>query len=150
LWQRTALVASRVLLVYLLIWMLLFRISHIFSAAAVVATWWACGESAVLVAAAWVLHVWLAGDRAAQRLRFAGGDNGLQIARVLYGVGLIPFGIAHFTYLKETVVLVPAWLPGHATAAWAYLTGGALFAAGVAVIVGVFARLAATLSALEM
>lgn len=148
LWQRTAVVASRVLLIYFLVWMLLFRVSHILLAPTEVVTWWACGESAVMVAAAGVLYVWFAGDRDGQRLRFATGENGLRIARVFYGLGLIPFGIAHFIYLKETVVLVPGWFPWRV--GWAYFTGWAFIAAGVAVAVGVFARLAATLSAWQM
>jgi hypothetical protein len=44
--------------------------------------------------------------------------------------------------------MVPSWLPWHL--GWAYFTGGALIAAGVAVAVGVWARLAALLSAWEL
>jgi uncharacterized membrane protein len=136
LWQRTAVVASRVLLIYLIAWLLLVRVPRVFVAPATLDSWWGCGDTAVMAAAAWVLYAW-----------FAGGKS-LRPATVLYGLALIPFGVGHFTYLKETVALVPGWLPWHL--AWAYFTGGAFIAAGVAVLSGVYPRLAATLSALEI
>jgi uncharacterized membrane protein len=147
-WQRAASTAARVLFVYLLLWMLLFKLPYIVRAPAVEGYYQSCGETAVLAAGAWVLYAWFAAPWDRRHLGFATGEKGVRLARVLYGLALIAFGLSHFAYLNLTAPLVPAWLPLHV--AWAYFTGCAYLAAGVAVLIGVYARLAATLSALQM
>jgi uncharacterized membrane protein len=147
LWQRTAAIAARVLFLWFLFWLLFSRLPG-FSRGFTVDTYWTACQTTVMLAASWVLYTWFATDWDRQRLGFVAGENGLRIARVLYGLALIPFGLAHFTYLKQTAVLVPAWLPWHVASA--YVTGATFIAAGTAVIIGVCARLAAALSTLQM
>jgi uncharacterized membrane protein len=148
LWQRTAAVASRVLFASLMVWLLVLRLPNLFFQTPLVLVAWTFSSTAVMVAAAWVLYVWFAGDRDRPRLGTLAGDGGLRIARALYGLSLIPFGLAHFMYVDATTVLIPGWLPWHV--AWAYFTGAAFIAAGLGVTLGVVPRLAAALSTLQM
>jgi uncharacterized membrane protein len=147
LWPRAAAVASRALLGLLLAWLLLWDVPHLLLHPGMELTW-AAAKSAALVAPAWVLYVWFAGERDRPRLGFVTGDTGLRIARALYGLALIVFGIAHFTYIERTTSMVPGWLPWHL--GWAYFFGCTFIAAGVAVLIGVYGRLAAMLSVLQL
>lgn len=148
LWRRSSAAAAGALLALLVIWVLVFRLPVIVRAPGSVLPWDGCAETLVMVAGAWVLYAWLASDADRRRLGFATGDRGVRIARTLYGLAMIPFGLAHFAYLKETAALVPAWLPAHLV--WAVVTGSAFLAAGAAVLVGIHAPLAAALSALQI
>lgn len=67
-----------------------------------------------------------------------------RIGRVVFGVCAILFGGAHFFYMNLTAPLVPAWLPPSGEF-WGYATGVAHIAAGVAILTGIQARLAAIL-----
>lgn len=130
-WKRTASGAAGLLLAWFVFWLLAFRVPAIVHAPLTQDPWSGWGETAVYAAAAWALY--------GRRVRFA---------QALYGLALIPFGIGHFTYINETALLVPAWLPAHL--AFASLTGAAFIAAGIAIVVGKLARLAAILSTVQM
>ena len=145
--RRTAAAAARGLLAYFLLWLLFLRLPLMIASFAV-NTWWATCQTAVMAAAAWVLYAWFATDRDRRRVGSLAGERGVRVARVLYGAGLIPFGLAHFLYLGATAPLVPSWLPGPVF--WSYFTGAAFVVAGAAMIVGVAGRLAAALSALQV
>lgn len=141
LWRRTAAIAARVLFVFLLLWLVVLRLPWM-AISFQVGTWWSAGSTAVLLGSAWVLYSSLAKDAG-----FISGPTGVRIARILFGLGLIPFGIAHFLYLEATAPLVPGWMLWPVF--WSYFTGGAFIAAGLAVTFSVFARLAAALLTLQ-
>jgi uncharacterized membrane protein len=145
-WKRTASAAAGVLTVFLIGWMAAFKGPALVAAPTVAAVWESCGETAVIAAGAWTLFAELAGGRGP--LRFVTGEAGLRAARILYGLALLAFGAAHLAYVKATAALVPGWLPW--PAAWVRITGLAYLAAGAAIIAGRLARLAATLSAVQM
>lgn len=65
-------------------------------------------------------------------------------AQVTFGLCALVFGTAHFVYLNLTAPLVPTWLP-FSQNFWAYATGIFHIAAGIAILTGIQARLAAIL-----
>ena len=67
-----------------------------------------------------------------------------RLGRLAFGVCALVFGGAHFVYMNLTAPLVPKWLPP-TQEFWGYATGIGFVAAGVAILTGVQARLAAIL-----
>src|SRR4026209_2915685 len=86
LWRRWALMASRVLLVALLIWLLVLRLPNLFYEHPLALVAWAFGSRAVMAAAAWVLYVWFAHERDPAHPGLLADAMGLRIARTLYGL----------------------------------------------------------------
>jgi uncharacterized membrane protein YphA (DoxX/SURF4 family) len=68
------------------------------------------------------------------------------IARLVAGASACVFGFAHFNYIDFTATMVPAWIPP-SQVFWAWATGAGHLAAGLALLSGIQARLAATLLA---
>lgn len=68
----------------------------------------------------------------------------MHLGQRVFGVCAVLFGLAHFFYMNLTAPLVPKWLPP-TQEFWAYATGVGQIAAGVAILTGVWARLATIL-----
>ena len=67
-----------------------------------------------------------------------------RVGQLTFGVCAVLFGGAHFFYMNMTAPLVPKWLPP-SQVFWGYATGVCFIAAGVGILTGVQARLAAIL-----
>jgi len=70
------------------------------------------------------------------------------VARIGFGLSCLLFGAAHFVYADFTAQMIPAFVPFHLP--FAYITGCGHLLAGLAIISGIMARLAATLEAVMM
>jgi uncharacterized membrane protein len=145
LFQRTTKISSRILFVFLLLWVILLKIPPVLAAPQTEGSWLGFGEIAVILAGGWILFAANAGEWERSHLRFAVGASGTRIARILFALALPMIGLSHFFYSAATAALVPAWLPDRL--AWAYLTGAGDIVAGVAVLFAIFPRLAATTEA---
>jgi len=146
--QRWLLEACRVLVVFLLLWLVILKVTWLLYSPFTAVRWEALGETAAILAGALCLLATHAGEWEKQRVRFIVGDKGIRVARYLLIVALVTFGIAHFAYLDMTVSLVPGWLPF--PKAIAVLTGLANIAAAAGMLFGVYPRMAATLEAVML
>jgi uncharacterized membrane protein len=78
-------------------------------------------------------------------LTLATSENGIYFAQMVFAGSLIPIGLSHIVYMKETAELVPAWLPYRVGSD--YLTGAGQIACGLGVLFSIFPRVAAIVEA---
>ena len=102
-----------------------------------------CGQL-IVVAAAMLVYTNAAPPSAAPRLHTAA-----LIARWMFGISALVFGINHLTGVREIASEVPAWIPPGG-AFWAVFTGIAFIAAGLALLSGILDTLAARVLALML
>jgi uncharacterized membrane protein len=140
---RWARLAATALALMLLLWFVALYVPQLV-AQPMGSAWTGAFETFALFGAAWVLASMLP----AEKRRFAWDglvDRGRSSGRLCFGISLPVFGIAHFVYHDFVATWVPAWIPQPQF--WAYFTGAAHCAAGIAILVNVLARLAAVLAA---
>jgi uncharacterized membrane protein YphA (DoxX/SURF4 family) len=137
-WQRAAGRGALVLTVLYSLGVLLLQVPRVIAHPSVFVNWYGVAEPLALVAAGLVAYAYCA-----QLAPITAGRLS-QIGRLIFGACLMVFGLAHFFYLAYTAKLVPAWLPPGQTF-WVYVTAAGHFAAGIAILSGVYARLAAML-----
>lgn len=109
--------------------------------------WYPICEALTSFAGAWILYALLE-RQSRESVTPIAGEGAVRAARILFGLTCVFYGWSHFVYANYTAGMVPAWLPGHL--ALAYFTGLAHIAAGLAIIIGLAPRLAASLEAVMM
>jgi uncharacterized membrane protein len=134
----------RILFPYLVLWTLL-KVPALFAAPKMEAVWLGIGELAVLLSGGWVLFATLSEPGKQSGWRFFTGQTGIRTAQILFGLALLPIGLAHLVYAKETAALVPAWLLFQL--GLTYFTGVTQIACGFGVLFNVLPGLAATIEA---
>src|SRR5271169_1555976 len=72
-----------------------------------------------------------------------GSERFFALGPVLFAAPMGVFGTEHFAFSSAIAEMVPSWLPFHLF--WTYLTGTALIAAAVSIVVKRYSGLAAAL-----
>jgi uncharacterized membrane protein len=140
LFRATVAWSVRILFPYLIVWMLL-KVPALVVAPQMEAVWLGFGEIAVLMCGGWVLFARLASLREGSPLVFLTGEASIRLACLVFGICVIPIGLSHIVYVKQTADFVPPWLPYRE--GWAYLTGAGQIASGLGVLFSVLPRIAA-------
>ncbi|MEO6211777.1 MAG: DoxX family protein [Gemmatimonadaceae bacterium] len=107
--------------------------------------WTGAAETFALGAAALVLFGMTRLSAAWRGTPHATVTRPLLIGRICYGISMLGFGALHFIYISYVAFVIPSWIPAHVF--FAYATGVAHVAAGLGILSGVLARLAALCTA---
>jgi uncharacterized membrane protein len=138
-WRRTAAWGAAALTVYYALFVVILMNGRLLlTDYAVYVTYENIAMPLAIAAAGLIIYATTAGLDAALAARLT------RIGRLTFGVCALVFGGAHFVYMNFTAPLVPKWLPP-TQQFWGYATGVGFVAAGVAILTGVQARLAAIL-----
>lgn len=135
LWQRTSAWTCRLLFPYMVLWLVVQETSNVVHAPLDIGSWGSGDETAIMTAGAWCL--------------FATGPAGIRAARWLLVVALPMIGAEVIVdAMKFGNHVMQPWLQWWPSPmAWAILTGIGSIAACLALLFGVWPRLAATLEA---
>jgi uncharacterized membrane protein YphA (DoxX/SURF4 family) len=137
-WRRSAAAGALTLTILYSLGVILLHVPQVLAQPSVFVTWSGTAEQLALVAGGLVTYAFCKAPPAATAARV------ILCGRLLFGVCLILFALAHLFYLKPTADFVPAWLPPNQVF-WAYATAAGHFLAGLAILSGIAARLAARL-----
>jgi len=145
LWQRT-LAWTCLLFPYMLLWLVLLEIPGAIHSLRYAGNWGSVDEIAIMTAGAWCLFALHAQTR---RFGFATGSSGIRGARWLLVVALPMIGVDVIVdAVKAGDKVMQPWLQVLPDPmAWACFTGVCSIAAALALLLGVWPRLAATLEA---
>jgi len=144
---RTALASAIIIAVYGSVWTVMRALPVLLKPVNMGSLYGVCEALGALIGA-WVLYALLRRQDGEPSMNVVAGDRAMHVARILFGASCVVYGAAHFAFAAYTSAMVPAWLPGRTDLA--YLTGVCHAAAGLALLVGVLPRLAATLEAIMM
>jgi uncharacterized membrane protein len=143
--RRWAPPSALILTVNVVTWLLLLQLPRVVMNPTSESMWLGFSETLVLVAGGWIVFASLAASERCPYWKVVASDRSVRIARFFFATALPLIGLSHFVYVQATAALVPEWLPDRM--GLAYLTGGAHIAAGVALLLAILPRLAATLEA---
>lgn len=132
----TAKRSALILTAFVALWVVALQIPHALAHPLVEGSWLGVGEDSSAMAGGWLIYCAIEGR----------SDASVRIARIVFGIALIPIGLSHFFYLQGAVGLVPTWMPLRAPLTC--LGGAGHIAAGLAIAFGVVPRLAATSEAI--
>ena len=121
------------------LWLLILHGPIVVSKPSDLGTWVGVAEIVFMTAGAIALYAGLRGKRGKL-------TNGVCVAT---GLCALLFGAAHFKFAQFTATLVPTWIPPNQIF-WAYATGVAHIAAGLALVGGFRSQAGATLLAVMM
>jgi len=142
--DRTRKAAAVTLATDLILWIVVLQPAVIIQAPTIVFTWLPLSELGALLSGAIVV---LSGTRLNLPSYLPNGQD-TRIPQVLFAFCCFGFAASHFVYGPSTAAFIPDWIPERLFLA--YFTGAGHLCAGLAILSGIQAKLAARLEAAMM